>query len=119
MAGPRLTPILKRHEVERHAFVVYRRCATAMFQIVFLLVAAILLIVAFQRYLVKFPFLFPVLPVAMMLCLAMITPLVLYLLYQDDFREVEPLNPMHYIYLCRVAIRAFSQNQWKVASKDL
>ena len=58
-------------------------------------------------------------PLSAVAYFASILPLFMYISYTGDFEGVNPLNPLHYLFLSRKFYAALQQNNMKVSSKEL
>mmetsp|Transcript_4308 Transcript_4308/g.9336 ORF Transcript_4308/g.9336 Transcript_4308/m.9336 type:complete len:114 (+) Transcript_4308:162-503(+) len=64
------------------------------------------------------PFLVVFLPVFGMGWIASVTPLFMYMTYQDDFRSLNPLVPSHYALILKRCFNAMKDNNFKVSEKS-
>lgn len=53
------------------------------------------------------------------LCVMSIVPLGVYLTFQQEFPNVNPIIPTHYFYLAKRCFKALQENNGKVTGKDL
>ncbi|CAK0734989.1 hypothetical protein CVIRNUC_000512 [Coccomyxa viridis] len=60
--------------------------------------------------------LFPIIGAA---CVISVIPLGVYLTFQNEFPNVNPIIPTHYFYLAKRCFKALQENNGKVTGKDL
>mmetsp|Transcript_30676 Transcript_30676/g.59157 ORF Transcript_30676/g.59157 Transcript_30676/m.59157 type:complete len:123 (-) Transcript_30676:333-701(-) len=46
-------------------------------------------------------------------------PLVMFLAYQEDFGNLNPIYPTHYMFLVKKTLNALQENNWKISAKDI
>eukprot|EP01026_Neomeris_dumetosa_P022025 TRINITY_DN19113_c0_g1_i12.p2 TRINITY_DN19113_c0_g1~~TRINITY_DN19113_c0_g1_i12.p2 ORF type:complete len:136 (-),score=1.17 TRINITY_DN19113_c0_g1_i12:243-614(-) len=47
------------------------------------------------------------------------TPLILYISYSEDFKDINPLRPDHFFFLLKRVVKAVNENQSKITPKNL
>uniref|UniRef100_A0A7S0RKR1 Uncharacterized protein n=1 Tax=Pyramimonas obovata TaxID=1411642 RepID=A0A7S0RKR1_9CHLO len=72
-----------------------------------------------EKLVSKSPGLVFLFPLSGILMIAAILPLVMFISYQDDFKEVNPLHPKVYMMLVKKTYIAMKDNNWKVSAKDI
>ncbi|KAG2501870.1 hypothetical protein HYH03_000368 [Edaphochlamys debaryana] len=59
------------------------------------------------------------LPLTAITWIALMIPLLMFVVYQDDFRNMHPLNPVHFVQIAARCFRAMKHNNFKVSEKNL
>lgn len=72
-----------------------------------------------QDHLRHYPFLVILFPPLAMASIAVVIPLFMFVSYQDDFKNMTPLNPRHFILISKRCYSALAKNNMKVTEKDL
>ncbi|GFR39772.1 hypothetical protein Agub_g257 [Astrephomene gubernaculifera] len=68
---------------------------------------------------VSHPALLMLLPPAAITWLVMMIPIFMFIAYQDDFKQLNPLIPTHYILIAKRCFKAMKDNDFKVSEKNL
>mmetsp|Transcript_33650 Transcript_33650/g.85970 ORF Transcript_33650/g.85970 Transcript_33650/m.85970 type:complete len:121 (+) Transcript_33650:332-694(+) len=62
------------------------------------------------------PMLFPIIGG---LFFAAVIPLLVFIVYSEDFQGMNPLLPHHYVFIMRKTFKAMETGNWKLSAKDL
>lgn len=59
------------------------------------------------------------LPPITVLLIAFVLPLFMFMAYEDDYSNLNPLLPHHYFKIAYKSYQAMQRNNWKVSEKDM
>mmetsp|Transcript_11306 Transcript_11306/g.15391 ORF Transcript_11306/g.15391 Transcript_11306/m.15391 type:complete len:121 (+) Transcript_11306:225-587(+) len=95
------------------------RAITAIFIVIMIMVLFFYVLRLLEGLVKKAPqivMLFPICGVGMII---LVLPLIMFICYQEDFCNVNPLNPKDYIMLLKKTCNALKNNNFKITAKDL
>eukprot|EP00878_Enallax_costatus_P010610 GHUV01011083.1.p2 GENE.GHUV01011083.1~~GHUV01011083.1.p2 ORF type:complete len:112 (+),score=30.66 GHUV01011083.1:632-967(+) len=72
-----------------------------------------------QAHIARNPFVVMLFPPVAAGSLAAIVPLLMFITYQDDFKKLNPWNPLDFYTISKRCYQAMARNNMKVAEKDL
>jgi hypothetical protein len=71
------------------------------------------------KLLAKQPMIPMLFPVAGGLFFALMLPLLVFIVYSEDFSGLNPILPHHYFFIAKKTFKALETGNWKVSAKDL
>ncbi|KAK9847698.1 hypothetical protein WJX84_006020 [Apatococcus fuscideae] len=116
---PLLKSILDDRSAAPNTAKAKRRSAAALCLALLIFGSCAFTVIYFQAHLMSHPFLklFPFM--TMIFGMAAVTPLGMFLAHQDEFQDLNPLRPDHYMLLSKKTLSSMIHNNWKVDSKEL